>query len=600
MSQWYVSKSGKALGPFSENEMIEKIQKKELNPLDLVYKMGLPEWQTLNQMEELKSHFKVEEALPKNRKSSIAEWVVLKKTKSEKGSEFKQLGPFTEEQILELIDHGEVRFSDFAWRNGLETWVKISQLDPFSKPLPSSSQVDLTIYETTSIEIETVTDHEKRSLTNMVKIEKFDHNIKDQTKVSTGYPLSEDFATQTDNELKLSSITESQKSSSLSNKSFSESGEGVNLWSLELPDNNKLKNSKESELDENEDDYGGNDEDYDKTVVATPKKLLDKQIVKEHSEKPELVNNKIKGKSKKESKKAKPISPNNTQEVKLWIVACSVFIMAATVLYLSLNPSRTEIAYEEPQIMVPISQIQNNIEAPVIANDEVYKKMEKLKESIKEARNLHKESNESSELKASPKVPIEQKQSLKKVIAKKVEVKTISIKPIAKTKSDEKQLKISKKTTKPEKPVINKIVQSKPKIIDNLVKGSAKAKSFYVQRDRKALFYSSLKAETLAVEIQKQFAKLNKNKKEWKKFYGQWKKKVNSAIASDIRNYPLRSEKYAFPKTIENFKKDYELFYKYGEAFNAKVNGTRLPSGVPTDMQKIFLQHKMQAQGLGN
>ena len=130
--------------------------------------------------------------------------------------------------------------------------------------------------------------------------------------------------------------------------------------------------------------------------------------------------------------------------------------------------------------------------------------------------------------------------------------------------------------------------------------GSAKDQSFYKQRDRLALFYSSLKAETLAMEIQSQFKKLQKNKTAWTHYYGQWRKKVRSSLAQDIRTFPSRSKTYAYPQLMASFKRDYELFYKYGETFDLKVRGVRIPSDSPRDMKSVFTKYRRQALGLGH
>ena len=178
---------------------------------------------------------------------------------------------------------------------------------------------------------------------------------------------------------------------------------------------------------------------------------------------------------------------------------------------------------------------------------------------------------------------------------KKVSKKKVAKKVVAQSKPKKKAVKKKVVKNKPKKNIKKK---AKKKAVSRAV-GSKKMQSFFKQRDRKALFYSSLKAETLAVEIQRKYKKLRKNKKAWSRFYSQWRKKVRTSLAKDIRNYPIRSQKYAYPKIIESFKKDYNLFYKYGESFDAKVKGVRTPSGAPRNIQKVFTRYKKQAQSLG-
>lgn len=147
MSQWYWSRNKKVFGPVERDEIISLIQDKKLLHLDMIYKDKTSGWMPLFQVEEFSSYLG-DGKLPFNR-GAIMEWILLKKVKIGKGIEYKQIGPFTVEQILNMLDSGELVFDDLVWKKDFESWVPISQLEDFKKPLPSSPVFDSSLYKTT-------------------------------------------------------------------------------------------------------------------------------------------------------------------------------------------------------------------------------------------------------------------------------------------------------------------------------------------------------------------------------------------------------------------------------------------------------------------
>jgi hypothetical protein len=76
-----------------------------------------------------------------------ADWIVLRTVEVDGRNHYEQLGPFTIDHVLQLIDKGKIKFTDFVWRTGYENWVPLGRVDEFENPLESSVQVDLSIYE---------------------------------------------------------------------------------------------------------------------------------------------------------------------------------------------------------------------------------------------------------------------------------------------------------------------------------------------------------------------------------------------------------------------------------------------------------------------
>lgn len=142
-SQWYYENHGRAEGPISTLELVKKIQDGELKLLDLVFKEGDGQWLPAQDFSEITSLVKTTASQFK----VDADWIVLRSVEVDGREQYDQIGPFSIEQILQLLDKGKIKFTDFVWRNGYENWVPLGRLDEFENPLESSVQVDLSIYE---------------------------------------------------------------------------------------------------------------------------------------------------------------------------------------------------------------------------------------------------------------------------------------------------------------------------------------------------------------------------------------------------------------------------------------------------------------------
>ncbi len=642
MSQWYLSKNGQALGPLEENKVIALIEEGDLSPVDLVYQTGASEWLPVSEVEPFASCFhKKREEPPVPPSADDKEWVILKKVASEKGKEYKQLGPFSVEQVFQMIDRGETKFTDFAWKQGMETWVKINDLDAFASPLPSSPPVDTSIYEKTNVDFEvdseTVVDKEKKaSLTEMVQIEHFRHEkTRVQPMVSApadqGHSKIEagenepDSSLETDEEALYTEVSEvtpipiNQESfvteSDISAADPSDSD--ISLWSLEPPSAKKKS---------------GSTEDPEKTEVGEGQDLKPQKSKKKRP--------KPKARPKKKNKEkveggvtAFPLAALSTESWQ-WVGVISAVIFAAIFFYQSFKVDQDPIQYDETSLLQQNENGQPANQPKPYQAGEIDSKMADYQRALEKARDVQPKpvSLESSKIPRDvvkriapappgPKVPIaEKKEPVQKRLAvpsPKNQRAVVQAKSPSSTKSKVAKRKVAgkKKAIKERAKIMQKTkkkVTPKPKKVTSpkssrkvsvagvaVASGGAKDQSFYKQRDRMALFYSSLKAETLAVEISNQFQKLKGSQPAWSRYYGQWRKKVQISLAKDIREFPKRKEKYAYPKVLAEFKKDYDLFYKYGESFDAKVKGNRTPSGVPTNMRAIFTRYKNQAKSLG-
>ena len=168
MNQWYWSKNKQVFGPVEKNEIISLIQDKKLFHFDMLYTDKESCWRPLFQVEEFAPYLGDGKVI--SDRGTVMQWVLLKKVKVEKGVEYKQVGPFSVEQVLNMLDKGELVFDDLAWKKDFKSWVPISQLEDFKKPLSSSPVFDSDLYEITKNQRET----EEISLTDG-NIDRYSH-----------------------------------------------------------------------------------------------------------------------------------------------------------------------------------------------------------------------------------------------------------------------------------------------------------------------------------------------------------------------------------------------------------------------------------------
>lgn len=140
-SLWYFEDHGRAQGPISTRDLIKKIQKGDLQLLDVVFKEGDDQWHPIEHFTE------ITDMLGSVTVREEADWILLRALEVDGKQKYEQMGPFNIEQVLELVDKGKITFSDYVWRTGFEQWVPLGKVDQFDKPLPSSVEVDLSLYK---------------------------------------------------------------------------------------------------------------------------------------------------------------------------------------------------------------------------------------------------------------------------------------------------------------------------------------------------------------------------------------------------------------------------------------------------------------------
>ncbi len=147
MKDWFFYQDrGKTKGPFTLDNLKERIRSGRLRLFDLVYREGDPLWKIAMEYPELRAEFK------KNSDGiSDRVWVCLQK-KKEAPAEFITSGPFSVREIKDAIQTGHLSYSDYAWRHGFSEWKRIGSLQEFNSkvkkdeglpPIPVDSPEEL-------------------------------------------------------------------------------------------------------------------------------------------------------------------------------------------------------------------------------------------------------------------------------------------------------------------------------------------------------------------------------------------------------------------------------------------------------------------------
>jgi hypothetical protein len=138
MSKWYFSREGKAEGPVDEAFLLDALRTGTLSLIDLVFRTGDDHWRTLGEVEEFRTAFERKPLPPPEaeRAPSVdAIWVILQGTElnGDKKTRFEQRGPFSTEQVLQMLAAGQLTFKDYAWREGYQRWARVGNVREFDR-----------------------------------------------------------------------------------------------------------------------------------------------------------------------------------------------------------------------------------------------------------------------------------------------------------------------------------------------------------------------------------------------------------------------------------------------------------------------------------
>lgn len=141
--EFVVSKDGKQAGPFSIDTIVSMVQTQQLGVMDYIYDEEAADWLTIIEHKAIQKTIKefkpkvapqknpgnfvsMAAALKKKENSAnrgVAEWYILKGE--------NKFGPFAFHDVIKMLQQKLVFEFDFAWKQGMKSWVRIAELDSF-------------------------------------------------------------------------------------------------------------------------------------------------------------------------------------------------------------------------------------------------------------------------------------------------------------------------------------------------------------------------------------------------------------------------------------------------------------------------------------
>jgi hypothetical protein len=132
---WYYNIDLKPQGPFSLEEMRQKIHRGEVGPQELIYEEGAGKWIAACEwgvFEEGLFPAKQAQIFSPSLDLNAREWVLLYRSDT---GEYLQQGPFSVPDLQSLIQRGEISMQQYIWKSGLSGWMKISDHEVLAESL---------------------------------------------------------------------------------------------------------------------------------------------------------------------------------------------------------------------------------------------------------------------------------------------------------------------------------------------------------------------------------------------------------------------------------------------------------------------------------
>lgn len=121
---WYFQKKGRTEGPIPEATLHLAIEKGEIGALDLLFREGDPRWRSAMEYGELQKYFTKTKSSPNE-----DHWIILSRAKDSKDA--KQKGPYRTSEVKLKLKLGELKYTDYAWKQGMKEWYRITALEIF-------------------------------------------------------------------------------------------------------------------------------------------------------------------------------------------------------------------------------------------------------------------------------------------------------------------------------------------------------------------------------------------------------------------------------------------------------------------------------------
>lgn len=138
---YFLSKNEKQIGPFTEDQILEKIKTKEVSWMDYIFDESKKDWILLMEHKKFNTHF-TESILKKakadpvkaatEQKEQVAEkepvdakaWYVLKDNNN--------YGPFSLAEIIQMLQAKILFEFDYVWQTKFDGWKRVAEVSEFS------------------------------------------------------------------------------------------------------------------------------------------------------------------------------------------------------------------------------------------------------------------------------------------------------------------------------------------------------------------------------------------------------------------------------------------------------------------------------------
>jgi hypothetical protein len=133
MDKFYVANNGVQKGPWSIDDISSQLSKKEIGWNDYIFDQRCEDWIMLLEFPQLTEQFNKSFANPivdtlKLNKENLdpvkdRAWYILKQNNN--------YGPFSQSEMVQMLQSKTLFEFDFIWKKGLEAWKRLSDVDDF-------------------------------------------------------------------------------------------------------------------------------------------------------------------------------------------------------------------------------------------------------------------------------------------------------------------------------------------------------------------------------------------------------------------------------------------------------------------------------------
>ena len=124
---WFLCVEGETIGPLDEAALEADIRSGRLTPLSLAYDEASKAWRLLSEIERFRPLFGSPE------RASKKGWIVLREDAEPRPEEPTMDGPFDSDEVMDRLATGEIKYSQYAWRPGMNDWIRIGDCEDLDR-----------------------------------------------------------------------------------------------------------------------------------------------------------------------------------------------------------------------------------------------------------------------------------------------------------------------------------------------------------------------------------------------------------------------------------------------------------------------------------